>query len=164
MKPVRRTIDTEVSAAGEGRLRAVARLTDPYHDIEVTLTIRIADLSIVGAAARMPRIPYADYCPNSCAGLNGLQGVRVGAGLGRTIRDAVGGDSGCPYLVELVGQACKLAVVAAQSENAREAVLVENDLERFSAIRRQMGQCAGHRGLPDDHLPAWLERERRETR
>ncbi len=160
METVRRTIETEVSEAGEGKVRAVARLTDPFHEIEVCLHVRVADLTILGADAEMIRIPYADYCPNSLSRMNGLAGVGVGAHLSRTVREAVGGECGCPYLVELVVQACKVAAVAVQSERAKEAVLVEDDLEQFATIRHQMGQCAGHLDLPDDHLPAWLERER----
>jgi hypothetical protein len=160
MEALRRTIETEVSDAGDGNYRAVARLTDPFHDIEVAVMVRAADHTITDASARMTRVPYADTCPNSLPRMSDLSDVPIGASLGRAVRDAVGGDRGCPYLVELVVQACKLAMLASLSEQARHAVLIENDLDKFHAVHEKMGHCAGHHDLPADRLPAWLERER----
>ncbi len=159
MDTIKRSIDTEVADKGNGIFDAVARLTDPFHEIEVTLRVSVDDLTIHGAKARMIRVPYADHCPNSLLRIDTLAGVQIGAGLHRQVREAVGGLCGCPYLVDLVIQACKFALVARGVQQARESILIEQDQEKFSAIRRTMGKCAGHTNLPDDLLPEWLERE-----
>lgn len=164
MDAVRRTIDTEVSEVGDGHYLAVARLTDPFHEIEVRLTVRAANLTVVDAVARMNWIPYDDRCPDSLVHMSRLEGVQIGPGLTRTVRGSVGGPSGCPYLVDLVLQACKLVIVTLGVQRAREAILVNNDIEAFSAIHEEMGACAGHRDLPADRLPQWLERERDDNR
>ena len=164
MDAVRRTIDIKVTEAGDRHYLAVARLVDPFHEMEVRLTVRTADLTVVEAVAYMDWIPYDDRRPDSLAHMSGLEGVQIGPGLTRIVRDSVGGPSGCPYLVDLVLQACKLVVVALGVQRAREAVLVQNDIEAFSSVRAEMGSCAGHRDLPADRLPRWLERERDEDR
>ena len=109
MDTIKRTVDTEVKYDDNGILHTIARLTDPFHEIEVTLQVRTADLTIVEASAEMIRVPYANSCPNSMLGIDNLANVRIGPGLHRNIRETVGGDCGCPYLVDLVVQACKLA-------------------------------------------------------
>jgi hypothetical protein len=146
---VRRTIETNVEEEGDS-CRAVARLVDPFHDIKVTVVIRSADLTITGAQATMRWVPYADRCPDSL--------------LGRTVREKIGGEAGCPYVVDLVLQACQFALVAVMTGQAREAILEKQDLEAFAGLRQKMGQCAGHRELAADRLPAWLEREQRQGR
>ena len=161
MEPIRRSINTEVTYDGEGVFRAVARIIDPFHEIEVALRVSAADLTIIEAQAEMIRTPYSDYCSNSMLHIDTLVDVQIGPSLHRNVRDAVGGDCGCPYLVDLVVQACKLAIVTAGVEQARKAVLVEQDLKTFAAVRRTMGKCAGHTDLPDARLPEWLERERK---
>lgn len=160
---MRRTIETNVEEEGDS-CRAVARLVDPFHDIKVTVVIRTADLTITGAQATMPWVPYADRCPDSLLQLGGLAGVRIGPSLGRTVREKIGGEAGCPYVVELVLQACQFALVAVMTGQAREAILEKQDLEAFAGLRQKMGQCAGHRELAADRLPAWLEREQRQGR
>lgn len=160
---MRRTIETNVEEQGDG-CRAVARLIDPFHDIEVTVQLRRADLTITAAVATMRWIPYADRCPDSLLQLGELVGVRVGPSLGRTVREKIGGEAGCPYVVELVLQACQFGLVTMMTQKARDAVLVHQDPGEFAELRRKMGQCAGHRDLAADRLPAWLEREQRQGR
>jgi len=160
---VKRNIDTEVTSDGDGISRAVARLSDPYHEIEVALRIRTADLTIVEANAEMIRVPHVDHCPNSLLRMDKLTGLQIGPSLHRKVSEAVGGVIGCPYLVDLVIQACKFAIVVDGVQRAREAVLIEHDLEKFSAVRQAMGKCAGHTDLSDELLPAWLESERKGT-
>lgn len=162
MDPVRRSFDSEVSESGPGVYRAVARMVDPFHEIELTLTVRLADLHILDAQAGMPRVPYPERCPDSLRRVADLKGIGIGPGFNRKVREIVGDDCGCPYLVDLAAQAGKLIIVAAESQRAREAVLVHHDRAAFTAIRRRMGSCAGHLGLPDEVLPAWLEREQLE--
>jgi len=161
---VRRTITTEVSPAGGTNSRAAAKLVDPFHEIEVVLLVRVDSLTIVEATARMIRIPYSDRCRDSLPGMDGLKGLRIGPRFSRRVRETVGGDCGCPYLVDLVLQACKFVIVVSGAQRARDAVLGEDDLEKFSSIRQEMGQCAGHHNLPDKHLPEWLEHERNQNR
>lgn len=163
LNTIKRTVDTEVKYDDDGILHAIARLTDPFHEIEVALRVRVADLTIVEANAEMIRVPYADHCPNSLLRIGTLAGIQIGPGLHRNVREAVGGDCGCPYLVDLVIQACKLAIVAVGVKQARNSVLIEHDFEKFSAVRRTMGKCAGHTDLPDELLPEWLERESNES-
>lgn len=158
MEPVRRTIETRVEEAGDG-CRASARLSDPFHEIEVCIELR-GDRTIGGATGTMRWIPYGDRCPDALLPLAALTGLRVGPELGRRVREQLGGASGCPYVVELVMQACQFALVATMTERARAAVLERNDRADFAALREQMGQCAGHRDLPAERLPAWLDRDR----
>ena len=160
---MRRTIEINVEQEGD-TCRAVARLVDPFHDIQVTVAIGTVEMTITEARATMRWVPYSDRCPDGLLRLDGLAGVRVGPSLGRTVRERIGGDGGCPYVVDLVLQACQFALVAVMTERAREAVLVNEDPGAFAGLRQKMGQCAGHRELAADRLPAWLEREQRQGR
>ena len=163
MDTARRSFETEVLKMENGDYRAIARLTDPFHTIEVMLLINAIDFSIVDASAEMMCCPYGDKCPDSLQSMGTLSGLRIGPGLNQAIREAVGGGCGCAYLVELVTQACKFTIVVAKSEEAREAILIQNNIEKFSEIQEQMGRCAGHRNLPRGRLPDWLEHERKKV-
>ena len=158
---LRRTIETNVEEEGDS-CRAVARLVDPFHDIKVTVVIRSADLTIPGRAT-MRGLALRGSLPGQL--LHRRPRGRTNRAEPRPhVREKIGGESGCPYVVELVLQACQFALVAVMTGQAREAILEKQDLEAFAGLRQKMGQCAGHRELAPDRLPAWLEREQRQGR
>lgn len=154
----RRTYQIDVIDEDSKTITIEGRLQDPFHDIRTRLVLEKDGLSIVSAIGNMDRVPYPAGCPRSLPRLDGIRGIEVRSGFGRRVREALGGDQGCPYLVELSEQICKFALVMIKADEARR-VTAAGDNERFMVLRGQMGECAGHTFARVDELPDWLERE-----
>ena len=154
-----RTISVTLTDQSGDVMTLQGRLEDPFHDILISLAIDRPTLKIVSASGGMGRIPYAEGCPQSLPGLAALAGVQIADGLSRRLREVTGGSMGCPYLAEIAEQVCRFALVLIKSDEARDAV-ARGDRERFRALRRQMGVCAGHTLAGEDDLPQWLSDER----
>ncbi len=136
-------------------------LQDPFHDITVSLVLEKQRLRIVSALGRMDRVPYPEGCPTSLSRLDGVVDIEIRQGFSRSLRSALSGELGCPYLVELTEQICRFALVIIKSDEARQMVASGDD-ERFLLLRREMGQCAGHTLAKVDELPEWLKQEMKE--
>ena len=91
----------EVDPRPDGSLAVSWRLTDDLLKAEVNILVRPPDLEIVEAAAKLERlVPLAwSSAPEL---IKKIEGVRIGSGLRKIVQGLLGGDSGCPVLVQAV--------------------------------------------------------------
>jgi len=113
----------EIDAYDDGdRLTVVARLRDvrPWaadagravvHDMQLELTVSVADLVITSASATMHAFPHAE-CPGIEAAFSGLVGLSVARGYTRAVSERFVGVTGCSHL-EHLARAIGPAVVQA---------------------------------------------------
>lgn len=154
----RRTFQFDVIDEDPQTITLEGRLQDSFHDITVSLVLEKQGLRIALATGRMDRVPYPPGCPKSLCALDGVKGLEIRTGFGRSVRSALSGELGCPYLVELTEGICRFALVVIKSDEARH-IAASGDDERFALLRNEMGECAGHTLAKPNQLPDWLERE-----
>jgi len=121
-----------VQHEGDQALLLRGRLTDErpamgtvhvIHDMHLDLTVRLTDSVIVAADARMESFPHAE-CPFITPAFGNLVGMSVARGYSSSLRQALGGVSGCAHLYELaraMGAALlqgRAAFTSARNENA----------------------------------------------
>ncbi len=124
----RRSIGYEAFDAGES-LRIVGRLTDtrPWardgegvalvHDMELRVTVRIADMTITESTAVMHTFPHAE-CPGIVPAFAGLVGLSVSRGFTREVQDRFGGPQACTHLEQLARSLGPVVVQAVTSARA----------------------------------------------
>jgi hypothetical protein len=124
----RRTLEYEAFDAGDS-LRMVGRLQDtrPWardgqavtlvHDIELRVTVRIADMTITESAAEMHTFPHAE-CPGIAPAFAGLVGLNVARGFTREVQSRFGGAKGCTHLEQLARSLGPAVVQAVTSGRA----------------------------------------------
>ncbi len=100
--------------AFETDYRGTLRPGDPIHDMWLRLTID-DDFVIRGAEAATDASPFA-ICRAITPAFAKLEGLRIGAGWSRTVRERLGGINGCTHLVELLRP---LGTVALQTIRAQ---------------------------------------------
>jgi hypothetical protein len=110
-------------------LRVVGRLCDsrPWaegttavvsvHDLELAVTVRLADLTITTAVATMHTFPHTE-CPTIEDHFGELVGLSVARGYTRAVQERFGGPRGCTHLEQL---ARSLGPVVIQAVTSRRA-------------------------------------------
>jgi hypothetical protein len=83
---------------------------EPLHDMWLRLTVD-EDFVVRGAEAATDAGPFA-VCPAITPRFAMLEGLRIGSGWMRKVREVVGGVNGCTHLFELLGP---MATVAYQT-------------------------------------------------
>lgn len=121
----RRTIEITIFDAGKGTFILSTNLTDMYHDIVLKLHVSAPDYIVTDAAVEMKRIPHPG-CREVYELMSKLVGKEVGKGFTKAVLGALGGENGCPNMVNLVLLSAPLAINAAavlkqQRENLTEA-------------------------------------------
>jgi len=115
-----RQVDLRFYKRSDGLYEIVGRLTDtkshpfrrqlaeedmppgmPLHDISVHLVVD-EDMLVVDASAQMDATPFG-LCRGATGALQGLKGIRIGAGWNRKVRELLGGAISCTHIVELLG-------------------------------------------------------------
>jgi hypothetical protein len=124
----RRSIEYEAFDAGDsltvvGRLQdsrpwAEAPAVERVHDMELRVTVRMADFTITDAEAEMYTFPHAE-CPAIVEAFRGLVGLNVARGYTRAVQHKFGGVSGCTHLEHLARSLGPVVVQAATSHLAR---------------------------------------------
>ena len=124
----RRTLEYEAFDAGDS-LRIVGRLRDtrPWardgqaitlvHDIELRVTVRIADMTITESEAEMHTFPHTE-CPGIVPAFAGLVGLNVARGFTREVQNRFGGPRGCTHLEQLARSLGPVVVQAVTSGRA----------------------------------------------
>jgi hypothetical protein len=126
----RRTIEFEAHDAGEtltvtGRLRDErpwATGTDRVehvHDMDLALSVRKEDLTIMSASATMARFPHAE-CPGITDAFGQLVGLTIGRGYTRAVQERFGGARGCTHLEQLARTMGPVVIQAMTSCRARD--------------------------------------------
>jgi hypothetical protein len=132
----RRSIELESHELPDA-LRVVGRLRDtrPWaegtwaavvHDMELAVTVRTPDLTILEAEATMHAFPHTE-CADIAPRFGELVGVSIAAGYTRAVRERFGGVLGCSHLVELVralGPAVIQSAVSARHRSAGDTPVV----------------------------------------
>jgi hypothetical protein len=123
----------EVEPFSEKMLSVSWRLVDTLMESEIHLKIRLPDLEIAEAEARMARFPHA-----ACSTVSGMMekviGVRVGPGLQKIVSGLVGGPLGCRELAEGVLECCN-AVILHFTLPQLEAIEKGDERERRKGFR-----------------------------
>ena len=155
-----RNYNFKVTADDGQNMTLRGRLEDYYHDILVDVVLDKARLRIISASGEMnkDRIPYPDGCGASLPKLDGLAGLEIRQGFTRELRSRLGGEMGCPHLVQLADQLCRFGLGLVKSDEAR-LMIAAGERERFPSIRKQMGECSAHTLATKDDLPTWIKRE-----
>jgi hypothetical protein len=125
----RRSIEYEAFDGGD-TLEVVGKLKDtrPWadagstlstvHDMELRVTVRRDDLTIVGSVARMHTFPHTE-CPVIEQAFAGLVGLSVARGYTREVQRRFGGPRGCTHLEQLARSLGPLVIQAVTSRRAR---------------------------------------------
>lgn len=127
----RRSIEYEAFDNGEalvvvGRLRDTRPWADDgraiatVHDMELRVTVRIEDMTIVEAHAEMHAFPHTE-CPGIVQAFASLAGLAVTRGYTATVQARFGGPRGCTHLEQL---ARSLGPVVVQAVTSRRALAV----------------------------------------
>ena len=90
------------------------------HDMELTVSVRLEDLTIVASEAVMHTFPHTE-CPGIVAAFAGLVGLSVARGYTRAVQSRFGGPLGCTHLEQL---ARSLGPVVIQAVTSRRALAV----------------------------------------
>jgi hypothetical protein len=128
----RRSIEYEAFDAGD-ELVVIGRLADtrPWadsgespgtvatvHEMELRVRVRIADLTIVEAGARMDTFPHTE-CPGIAGAFSRLEGLSVTRGYTRQVQTLFAGPRGCTHLEQLARSLGPVVVQAVTSRRAR---------------------------------------------
>jgi Protein of unknown function (DUF2889) len=125
----RRSIEYEAFEEGED-LRVRGRLEDvrPWadgersvslvHDMSLSVTVRVEDMTITRATAEMRIFPHAE-CPAILEAFGGLVGLGVARGYTRAVQKRFGGPQGCSHLEHLARSLGPVVVQAVTSRRAR---------------------------------------------
>jgi Protein of unknown function (DUF2889) len=111
LRIVGRLRDTRPWAAGTSAVERV-------HDMELTVTVRLDDLTITTSDAVMHTFPHTE-CPAIVAAFRGLVGLEIGRGYTRKVQELFGGPKGCTHLEHLARSLGPVAIQAVTSERAR---------------------------------------------
>jgi hypothetical protein len=125
----RRSIEYEPFDRGDallvvGRLRDTrpwaegVQTTSKVHDMELRVSVRIADMAITEAVADMHTFPHSE-CPAIVQAFAGLKGLNVARGYTREVQRLFGGPKGCTHLEQL---ARSLGPVVVQAVTSRRAL------------------------------------------
>jgi hypothetical protein len=117
-----------VEVLEEGSLLVSWRLVDTLTEAEIRLNVRVPDLEITGAEARLERFPHPE-CPAALDSIQKVVGVRVGPGLRKIVHGLMGGTAGCLELIEGVLE-CGNAVILHFTVPQIQANATGNEEER----------------------------------
>ncbi len=88
------------------------------HDMSLSVTVRVEDMTITQAAADMRVFPHAE-CPAILEAFEGLVGLGVARGYTRAVQERFGGPQGCSHLEHLARSLGPVVVQAVTSRRAR---------------------------------------------
>lgn len=103
-----RNINIAVSRQNEHEIVTRASMLDLNHHIRVELTIDLRSEMIIGAEARMVKVPYG-LCQLTLPNINKLVGLKIERGINKKIADALGHAEGCTHMVDLSMEAVRLS-------------------------------------------------------
>jgi hypothetical protein len=138
MDGFQRDITYRIGKHGDGRLLLTATMRDRYHDIVLEVLVSEEMLAIDAITAEFRRCP-TDECRSARQRLQQLAGATIGRGLNRRIVEALGGESGCGNLRNLLLGLLPLAL------NLTAAEGFEDEEAMMDGIREKLrGTCAGY--------------------
>ena len=142
-------VDTKTYAF-PNRDRGEVKAGEPVHGMWLRLTVD-DDLRIHGVEAVTDDGPYA-VCPAITPRFRELEGLRIGPGFSREVRQRLGGRSGCTHLVELLRPVATTAIQTIYPRRHRRAA---KDAERRPAFLDTCHALASDGPVVRDHWPEW---------
>lgn len=109
-------VDTK-SYAFPNEFRGTVHPGEAIHDMWLRLTIDI-NLTVVACEAATDQGPFP-ICPNITPNFKRLEGLSIGAGWRRSVRERLGGVEGCTHLVEMLGTLATVAYQTIYGEKSR---------------------------------------------
>ncbi|MBM4331379.1 MAG: DUF2889 domain-containing protein [Deltaproteobacteria bacterium] len=100
----------QVESFSENSLAVSWRLADSLTEAIIQIKVRLPDLEITAAEARMERYPHQE-CASASGFIQKIVGVRVGPGLRKIVQDLMGGFCGCPELAEGALECCNAVIL-----------------------------------------------------
>lgn len=125
-----RKIEIDINPAGDETLVLTTTLVDMYHDIRLVLEVGTWDGTIHKAELQMERIPHPD-CRKMAEKAGLLYGLQVGPGFTKKVLTLLGGECGCPNLVNLVFITAPLARNAAVVLKQQQEKLSEDEMDQL---------------------------------
>ncbi len=103
-----RNINVSVHRIGDNQIMLWSTMLDLDHSIRVQLTVDSASKQIVEASGEMLKVPFS-ICHQTLDNLEKLKGMAIERGVSKKVAAAVGKNTGCVHLVEIVMSAVRLA-------------------------------------------------------
>jgi len=104
-----RNINSKVEMLDEKTIMATSSFLDLDHNIFFKMIIDLDSKRIKDAEARMLKVPYPEECNTALRNMEKIEGLKIEQGLAKKVSTALGGNTGCTHLVELVMTAARLA-------------------------------------------------------
>jgi hypothetical protein len=131
-----RIVKNEIYKLKDGRVLAVTRLHDDYHDMDLAILLSDA-FRIEEIAGRMDRIPYPCCETKPLEVLSNLKGIRVMERGGmKQVRERIPRNLGCTHVYEMVESAFRAIFVGSYSILHEDW---EDVLDLSSEEHRQLG-------------------------
>jgi len=109
-------VDTK-SYSFPNEYRGTVHAGEPIHEMWLRLTID-DKMTVVAAEAVTDAGPFP-VCPNITPNFKRLEGLTIGGGWRRAVRERLGGVEGCTHLVELLGPLATVAYQTMYGEKSR---------------------------------------------
>ncbi|MCR4405437.1 MAG: DUF2889 domain-containing protein [Anaerolineae bacterium] len=103
-----RNINVSVHRISDNQIMLWSTMLDLDHSIRVQLTVDMASEQIVEASGEMLKVPFG-ICHQTLDNLEKLKGLTIERGVSKKVTAAVGKNTGCVHLVEIVMSAVRLA-------------------------------------------------------
>ncbi|MCR9071915.1 MAG: DUF2889 domain-containing protein [Alphaproteobacteria bacterium] len=130
-------VDTK-SYAFPNEFRGTVEPGQAIHDMWLRLTID-ETMKVHGAEASTDASPFP-VCPSITPNFKRLEGLTIGAGWRKAVRERLGGVEGCTHLVELLGPLATVAYQTIFGEKSR--------MKREAEDRGEVQQETGGSGKP----------------
>ena len=127
----------ETNPLPDGNVAVSWRLTDDLLKTEVKVIFQPPDLEIIDAEASFERYPRPEWA-SAPELIKKVIGVRVGAGLRKIVPGLLGGEKGCPMLVDAVLEACNGVILHFTRPGLQEAEKIQDDEARMARLRDQV--------------------------
>ena len=129
---VGRLIDTKTLPFQRPLQSAPIPAGEHLHDISVHLVLD-AQLVVQQAWADMPVTPF-DICPQAASALTQLEGLRIGGGWNKKVRELLGGAASCTHVLELLGPMATAAWQGISPQRLAEMQTAEGEEQRLKKI------------------------------
>lgn len=143
-----RVIDIDINTLGDGLFKLVTNLTDMFHHIVLEMLVSAPDFIIEDVVVEMKRIPHPN-CRKIYSVARSLRGLQIGPGFTKQVLGLLGGEEGCPNMVNLVLLTAPLAINAAAVLRQKQENLTQQELD---GLWQQImgGICVAYPKMPKD--------------
>ncbi len=142
----------------DSSVRGTIQPGEPIHDMWIRLTVD-QDFVVRHAEAATDSSPFA-ICPAVTSSFTRLEGVSIGRGWSRAVRERMGGVQGCTHLVELVRA---MATAAFQTiRGSRDKAVADNGAGEAAPKPLFIDQCHALDSRGDivrEQFPEWYRAE-----